>query len=233
MLAAARAVVTTSEWSRRWLLGTTASTAARVHVAEPGVDPADARDRERVPGRDCSASPPSRRDKGHDVLLAALAEARRPAVAAAPAWARWPATARRSACAAAPPRRAASPTGSSGRAADPRRARRATPRPTLLVLADARRELRDGGHRGAGARGAGDGDRGRRGARGARRSRGGRGAGAGRTTLPRWPARCAAGSRTRRCATTLRAAARSRRTTLTGWPVTAAKVAAVLDEVAR
>ncbi len=31
----------------------------------------------------------------------------------------------------------------------------------------------------------------------------------------------------------LRAAARSRRTTLTGWPVTAAKIATVLDEVSR
>jgi glycosyltransferase involved in cell wall biosynthesis len=31
----------------------------------------------------------------------------------------------------------------------------------------------------------------------------------------------------------LRAAARSRRTTLTGWPATAAKVSAVLEEVAR
>jgi hypothetical protein len=39
VLRAAAAVVTTSDWSRRWLLTTYGLAADRVHVAEPGVDP--------------------------------------------------------------------------------------------------------------------------------------------------------------------------------------------------
>ncbi len=71
-LGAAAAVVTTSRWSRDWVVTHHGVPADRVHVAEPGVRPADL-----APG-----SPSGRNllclaavtpDKGHDVLLAALA----------------------------------------------------------------------------------------------------------------------------------------------------------------
>jgi glycosyltransferase involved in cell wall biosynthesis len=72
LLAASTAVVTTSGWSRRWLLEHYRLDPARVHVAVPGVEVADP-----VPGSEagcdllCVASVlPA---KGHDVLLAALA----------------------------------------------------------------------------------------------------------------------------------------------------------------
>jgi glycosyltransferase involved in cell wall biosynthesis len=71
-LSAAAAVVTTSDWTRRWLVDQYALRPAQVHVAEPGVDVA-----ERAPGSDAggellcvAAVIPG---KGHDVLLAALA----------------------------------------------------------------------------------------------------------------------------------------------------------------
>lgn len=73
VLMAATAVVTTSEWTRRWLLEHYPLDPGRIHVAEPGVDPADL-----VPGSNagqdllCVAAVTV--DKGHDVLLAALAE---------------------------------------------------------------------------------------------------------------------------------------------------------------
>lgn len=72
-LSAAAAIVTTSVWSRRWLLGQYPLRSDHVHVAEPGVDTA-----ELAPGTAaggellCVASVTV--DKGHDVLLAALAE---------------------------------------------------------------------------------------------------------------------------------------------------------------
>ncbi len=76
LLAAAAAVVTTSGWTRRWLLEHRppghALDASRLHVAVPGVEVADP-----VAGSDagneflCVAS--VRPAKGHDVLLAALA----------------------------------------------------------------------------------------------------------------------------------------------------------------
>ncbi len=47
VLSAAAAVVTTSAWTRRRLLELYQLPADRVHVAEPGVDAADARDRDR------------------------------------------------------------------------------------------------------------------------------------------------------------------------------------------
>ncbi len=75
VLSAAAAVVTTSEWSRQWLLAAYALDPRRVHVAHPGVAPGPA----GVPGAGtgsgggllcvgavCFA-------KGHDVLVAALA----------------------------------------------------------------------------------------------------------------------------------------------------------------
>jgi glycosyltransferase involved in cell wall biosynthesis len=74
VLAAAAAVVTTSAWSRRRLGELYGVPAARVHVAEPGVDAADL-----APGTAagdallCVAAVTP--DKGHDVLLDALATA--------------------------------------------------------------------------------------------------------------------------------------------------------------
>ena len=74
VLAAAAAVVTTSEWSRRRLGELYALPAGRVHVAEPGVDAA-----RLAPGSAagdallCVAALTP--DKGHDVLLDALAMA--------------------------------------------------------------------------------------------------------------------------------------------------------------
>jgi glycosyltransferase involved in cell wall biosynthesis len=72
VLSAAAAVITTSTWTRRWLLDHYALRPAWVHVAEPGVDAA-----ERAPGTAAggellcvAAVTPG---KGHDVLLAALA----------------------------------------------------------------------------------------------------------------------------------------------------------------
>jgi glycosyltransferase involved in cell wall biosynthesis len=75
VLAAAAAVVTTSAWSRRRLGELYALPADRVHVAEPGVDAAGL-----APGTAagdallCVASVTP--DKGHDVLLDALATVR-------------------------------------------------------------------------------------------------------------------------------------------------------------
>lgn len=71
VLCSAAAVVTTSGWSRRWLLAAYSLDPARVHVARPGVDPAE---RAVGSGRggnllSVGAVTPG---KGHDVLLAAL-----------------------------------------------------------------------------------------------------------------------------------------------------------------
>jgi glycosyltransferase involved in cell wall biosynthesis len=74
VLAAAEAVVTTSAWSRRRLADLYALPAERVHVAEPGVEPAGL-----APGSAagdallCVAA--VTRDKGHDVLIDGLATA--------------------------------------------------------------------------------------------------------------------------------------------------------------
>jgi glycosyltransferase involved in cell wall biosynthesis len=71
LLAACSALVTTSAWSRRWLVEHHRLDAARIHVATPGVDMADP-----APGTEagsellCVASLVAA--KGHDVLLAAL-----------------------------------------------------------------------------------------------------------------------------------------------------------------
>jgi glycosyltransferase involved in cell wall biosynthesis len=73
VLSAAAAVVTTSDWSRCWLLERYPVRPSRVHVARPGVGPADL-----APGSPdgghllCVAAVVP--DKGHDLLLAALAE---------------------------------------------------------------------------------------------------------------------------------------------------------------
>ena len=72
VLSAAASVVTTSAWARRALLQLYALPADRVHVAEPGVDPA-----ELAPGTETAGAFLSVAavipGKGHDVLLDALA----------------------------------------------------------------------------------------------------------------------------------------------------------------
>ena len=72
VLSAAAAVVTTSAWTRRRLLELYALPADRVHVAEPGVDAADLAPGTATGGALlCVAAVIP--DKGHDVLLDALA----------------------------------------------------------------------------------------------------------------------------------------------------------------
>ena len=71
ILSAVAAVVTTSEWSRNRLLDLYELPAERLHVAEPGVDPAElAMGTETGEAMLCVASVIP--DKGHDVLLDAL-----------------------------------------------------------------------------------------------------------------------------------------------------------------
>jgi glycosyltransferase involved in cell wall biosynthesis len=72
VLSAAVAVVTTSDWSRRWLLDRYALDPAQVHVAEPGVDTAELSSGTAAGGEllCVAAVTPG---KGHDVLLKALA----------------------------------------------------------------------------------------------------------------------------------------------------------------
>ena len=80
MLSAAAAVVTTSAWTRRRLLELYALPADRVHVAEPGVDAADLATGTAAGGALlCVAAVTS--DKGHDVLLEALASVDGPVLA--------------------------------------------------------------------------------------------------------------------------------------------------------
>jgi len=72
-LSAAAAVVTTSRWSRRWLLERYPLRPDHVHVAEPGVDAA-ALSPGTTGGGELVCVAAVTADKGHDVLLAALAE---------------------------------------------------------------------------------------------------------------------------------------------------------------
>ncbi len=73
VLSAAAAVVTTSEWSRRWVLEAYQLDPSRVLVAEPGVDAAEpAGDSDSGSDLLCVASVTPA--KGHDVLLAALSQ---------------------------------------------------------------------------------------------------------------------------------------------------------------
>ncbi|HMJ94279.1 MAG TPA: glycosyltransferase family 4 protein [Thermoleophilaceae bacterium] len=74
VLAAATAVVTTSAWTRRRLGELYALPADRVHVTEPGVDAAAVAPG-TVAGDALLCVGAVTRDKGHDVLLAALATA--------------------------------------------------------------------------------------------------------------------------------------------------------------
>ena len=72
VLWAAAAVVTTSEWSRGWVLEAYGLKSSIVHVAAPGVDPADLASTSEAGERLlCVAAVTS--DKGHEVLLEALA----------------------------------------------------------------------------------------------------------------------------------------------------------------
>ncbi|HEX2774723.1 MAG TPA: glycosyltransferase family 4 protein [Micromonosporaceae bacterium] len=72
-LAAAAAVITTSEWSRRWLLDRYALPVDRVHVAAPGVDHAPLA-RGSYGGSKLLCVAAVTPQKGHDVLTEALAE---------------------------------------------------------------------------------------------------------------------------------------------------------------
>jgi glycosyltransferase involved in cell wall biosynthesis len=72
VLSAAVAVVTTSTWTRRWLLDRYALRPAQVHVAEPGVDAAEIV-RGTAAGGELLCVAAVTPGKGHDVLLAALA----------------------------------------------------------------------------------------------------------------------------------------------------------------
>jgi glycosyltransferase involved in cell wall biosynthesis len=75
VLSAAAAVVTPGESTRRWLLGRYSLQPDRVHVAEPGVDAADIAPGTATGGELlCVAAVTP--NKGHDVLLAALATIR-------------------------------------------------------------------------------------------------------------------------------------------------------------
>jgi glycosyltransferase involved in cell wall biosynthesis len=71
VLSSAVAVVTTSSWTARWLLDEYELWPGRVHVAKPGVDPADLAPGTAAGGEllCVAAVTPG---KGHDVLLAAL-----------------------------------------------------------------------------------------------------------------------------------------------------------------
>jgi len=73
VLSAAAAVVTTSRWTRTWLLDHYALRAELVGVAEPGVDPADVAPGTRG-GGDLLCVAAVTPVKGHDVLVDALAE---------------------------------------------------------------------------------------------------------------------------------------------------------------
>ena len=83
-----------------------------VHVARPGVDPADLAPRARPTGGELLCVAAVDAAQGHDVLLAALADARRPAVALRLRRLARPRPGFRRPAARARPRRAGSPTGS-------------------------------------------------------------------------------------------------------------------------
>jgi glycosyltransferase involved in cell wall biosynthesis len=73
VLSAAAGVITTSHWTRRWLIDRYDLAPGRVHAAQPGVDAADL-----APGTSSGAEllcvAAVAPHKGHDVLLAALAK---------------------------------------------------------------------------------------------------------------------------------------------------------------
>ena len=69
---ASAAVVTTSDWTRRWLLGAYGLDPRRVHVARPGVDPATTATGSEDGGNLLSVGAVTP-GKGHDLLVASLA----------------------------------------------------------------------------------------------------------------------------------------------------------------
>jgi glycosyltransferase involved in cell wall biosynthesis len=72
VLSAAAAVITTSSWTRHWLLSRYALPRSVIHVAEPGAEPAPPAPGTASGGQlICVAAVTA--NKGHDVLLAALA----------------------------------------------------------------------------------------------------------------------------------------------------------------
>ena len=71
VLLAASAVVTTSAWTKAWLVDSYGVAADRVHVAEPGVDQADVVSG-TASGAELLCVAAVTPGKGHDVLLAAL-----------------------------------------------------------------------------------------------------------------------------------------------------------------
>jgi glycosyltransferase involved in cell wall biosynthesis len=73
VLRAAAAVVTTSAWTREWVVGRLGVAADRVQVALPGVDPGPPVAGSADGGHLLCVGPVTT-DKGHDVLLAALAQ---------------------------------------------------------------------------------------------------------------------------------------------------------------
>lgn len=73
VLDAVDAVVTTSQWARRWLIAHHGVEPGRVHVATPGVDPSP-RARSSAAGRNLLCVGPVTEAKGHAVLVAALHE---------------------------------------------------------------------------------------------------------------------------------------------------------------
>ena len=170
VLSVAASVVTTSAWTRRRLLELYALPADRVHVAEPGVDAADLATGTAA-GRELLCVAAVTPDKGHDVLLDALA------TTADLSW--------HCVCVGSLDRDPAFVDGLRRRArgrrdrrpgALPGTADRSRPRAQLrrrgrAGAGVARRDLRHGRHRGAGARPAGRRSRGRRVDRGPRSRR--------------------------------------------------------------
>ena len=151
---AARAVVTTSPWTA----GSAARCRRRVHVAPPGRRPGAARPRVRRPAGGCSASPRSPRTRARTcsstrspTCRTALALHLRRLADPRPGLRRRLRRQRR---------RIDGRIGSAGRPAAPGPTWHAAyAAADLLVLAVARRDLRDGGHRGAGPRHPGAGHR--------------------------------------------------------------------------
>ena len=230
VLAATTAVVTTSGWSRRWVLRHYGLRPWSVHAAPPGVDTADlAAGSEAGTRLVCVAA--VTRDKGHDVLLAALAQV---------ADLSWQLTCvgslskdRRVAASA---QRAAVAHGIDDRvtwagAVSREELAKVYAQADALVLASRAESwgmvVTESLARGLPVIATEVG--------GLREALGSSGAG---LLVPAGDVPAMAGALRRwledeRLRNDLRLAARSRRTTLTGWPLTAARVATVLDEVSR
>ena len=235
VLSVAAAVVTTSAWTRRRLLELYALPGHRVHVAEPGVDAADLATGTAAGGALlCVAAVTS--DKGHDVLLDALAKPDGPVLAVRVRGQPGP----------RPGVRRGSPSPLRGRR--PGRPRvlpgatdRSRSRPQLRRRGPdgagvARRGVRHGRHRGSGPRTAGRRSRRRRGAGGPRSRRDG--IRPGLLVPPDDPA--ALGGRAQGVARRRRAertacerAARERRESLPGWSTTTSVIAGVLAGASR